>query len=207
MWTGTEMIIWGGTEVGAGKFNSGSRYDPATDTWHTTSGVSAPPPRKQHSAVWTGTEMIVWGGCGPGSEHACETNTGGRYNPVSDIWATTTTAGAPAARIDHTAVWTGTKMIVWGGCRFVNDACSATALGNGGGRYDPAANSWQATSTADAPEARQDHTAVWSGNEMIVWGGAGAAVYGNGARYDPAANTWTPTAVTSLTPRYDHSAV
>ena len=89
-------------------------------------------------------------------------------------------------------------MVVWGGCRFVNDACSATALGNGGGRYDPAANSWQATSTTGAPEARRDHTAVWSGNEMIVWGGAGAAVYGNGARYDPAANTWTPTAAASL---------
>jgi N-acetylneuraminic acid mutarotase len=207
VWTGAEMIVWGGTEVGASKFNSGSRYDPATDTWHTTSGVSAPPPRKQHSAVWTGTEMIVWGGCGPGSEHACETNTGGRYNPISDTWTATTTAGAPAARIDQTAVWTGTRMIVWGGCRFVNDACSPSALGNGGGRYDPAANSWQATSTTGAPEARQDHTAVWSGNEMIVWGGGGAAVYGNGARYDPAANTWTPTAVTSLTPRYGHSAV
>ena len=42
VWTGTEMIIWGGTEVGASKFNSGSRYNPATDTWRTTSGVQAP---------------------------------------------------------------------------------------------------------------------------------------------------------------------
>src|SRR5206468_5781011 len=81
VWTGAEMIIWGGTEVGASKFNSGSRYDPATDTWRTTSGVQAPDVRKQHSAVWTGTEMIVWGGCGPLDEHNCQIATDGRYNP------------------------------------------------------------------------------------------------------------------------------
>jgi N-acetylneuraminic acid mutarotase len=208
VWTGAEMIIWGGTEAGGSKFNSGSRYDPATDTWHSTSGVNAPAPRKQHSAVWTGTEMIVWGGCGLGDEHNCQINTGGRYNPVTDTWATTTTIGAPAARINSTAVWTGTDMIVWGGCSFSNDVCTPTALGNGGGRYDPVANSWQPTSTTGAPEARQDHTAVWSGSEMIVWGGIGATVYANGARYDPVANTWTPTAaVPSTLARYNHTAV
>jgi N-acetylneuraminic acid mutarotase len=208
VWTGAEMIIWGGTEVGGSKFNSGSRYDPATDTWHTTSGVNAPDPRKQHTAVWTGTEMIVWGGCGPLPEHQCEINTGGRYDPATDTWGATTIVGAPAARINHTAVWSGTEMIVWGGCRFVNDACTPTALGNSGGRYDPAADSWQPTSTTGAPEARQDHTAVWSGTEMIVWGGAGATVYANGARYNPVANTWTPTAaVPANLARYDHTAV
>jgi hypothetical protein len=61
VWTGSEMIVWGGTDDGNGKFNSGSRYDPATDSWRPTAGVGAPEVRKQHSAVWTGTEMIVWG--------------------------------------------------------------------------------------------------------------------------------------------------
>ena len=208
VWTGAEMIIWGGTEVGSSKFNSGSRYDPATDTWRTTSGVNAPPPRKQHTAVWTGAEMIVWGGCGIGDEHSCQINTGGRYDPVTDTWQSTATAGAPTARINHTAVWTGSVMVIWGGCRFSNDVCSASVLGNGGGRYDPASNSWQPTTTAGAPQARQDHTAVWSGTEMIVWGGAGTTVYANGSRYDPVADAWTPTAaVPPLLARYDHTAV
>ena len=208
VWTGAEMIIWGGTEVGASKFNSGSRYDPATDTWRTTSGVNAPWPRKQHTAVWTGTEMIVWGGCGLGDEHDCQINSGGRYNPSTDTWASTSLAGAAAARLYHTAVWTGSVMIVWGGCRFVNDACSSTSLGNSGGRYNPASDTWQPTSNAGAPEARTGHTAVWSGTEMIVWGGGGAAVYANGARYDPVANTWTPTAaLSSSLARYSHTAV
>ena len=43
-------------------------------------------------------------------------NTGGRYNPSTDTWtATSTGANVPAAREVHTAVWTGTEMIVWGG--------------------------------------------------------------------------------------------
>ena len=42
-------------------------------------------------------------------------NTGGRYNPSTDSWTATSTTGAPAARTYHTAVWTGSEMIVWGG--------------------------------------------------------------------------------------------
>ena len=55
-------------------------------------------------------------------------------------------------------------MIVWGG--YASDA-----TGNTGGRYNPSTDSWTATSTANAPDARLYHTAVWTGSEMIVWGG------------------------------------
>jgi hypothetical protein len=36
-------------------------------------------------------------------------------NCVDDSWTATTTTNAPGARSSHTAVWTGTEMIVWGG--------------------------------------------------------------------------------------------
>jgi len=69
----------------------------------------------------------------------------------------------PGARSNHTAVWTGTEMIVWGG--------SSRYQLNTGGRYDPITNRWRETSTgAFVPSVRQDHTAVWTGTEMIVWG-------------------------------------
>ena len=55
--------------------------------------------------------MIVWGGYGNGSS----LNDGGRYNPAANSWTAVTTNGAPAARAMHTAVWTGSEMIVWGG--------------------------------------------------------------------------------------------
>ena len=109
VWTGTEMIVWGGINS-PDVLNTGGRYNPSTDTWTATSTTNAPDARAEHTAVWTGSEMIVWGGiCCGGSD----LNTGGRYNPATDSWTATSTANAPDGRLMHTAVWTGTEMIVW----------------------------------------------------------------------------------------------
>jgi hypothetical protein len=54
---------------------------------------------------------------------------------------------------------------------------------NTGGVYDPGADTWAATSTANAPAAREMHTAVWTGSEMIVWGGLGVAALNTGGVY------------------------
>src|SRR5205807_2527405 len=86
--------------------------------------------------------MIVWGGWA-----FAFYNTGGKYNPVTDSWTATSTTNAPDARSGHTAIWTGSNMIVWG----VGDGSVAL---NTGARYDPGTNSWTATSTADSPVAR-----------------------------------------------------
>jgi N-acetylneuraminic acid mutarotase len=68
--------------------------------------------------------MIVWGGSGSGGF----LNDGGRYNPAGNSWTAMSTTGAPAARALHTAVWTGTVMIVWGGAgsSYLNDTWSYT---------------------------------------------------------------------------------
>ena len=85
--------------------------------------------------------MIVWGGDGP-----IYFNTGGRYNPNTDSWTATSTINAPEAPALHTAVWTGSEMIVWGG--FYGDNGSYL---NTGGRYNPTTDSWTATSTTNVP--------------------------------------------------------
>src|SRR4030095_8781659 len=95
--------------------------------------------------------------------------------------------GPPAeTRRSHTAVWTGSRMIVWGG------VVSNTAQ-NTGGVYDPGMDIWMSTSvTGLVPTARADHTAVWTGTRMIVWGGSGSGVTQNtGGVYDPGSNAWT----------------
>src|SRR6266478_9968470 len=113
VWTGSEMIVWGG--LGSSDWNTGGKYDAATNSWMATSTTNAPSGRFEHTAVWTGTEMIVWGG-----DSCCTNyfNTGGRYNPSTDSWMATSTTSAPVGRELHTAVWTGNEMIIWGGERF-----------------------------------------------------------------------------------------
>ncbi len=134
VWTGTEMIVWGGWNGPATYFNTGGRYNPTTDSWTATSTTNAPTARQSHKAVWTGTGgvMIVWGGT---PDDVTTLNTGGRYNPTTDTWSATSTTNAPTARYLHTAVWTGSQMIVWGGSSSESDI--ATSSLNTGGRYTP----------------------------------------------------------------------
>jgi N-acetylneuraminic acid mutarotase len=119
-----------------------------------------------------------------------------------DYWIATATTGAPSARRLHTAVWTGSKMIVWGGQ-------DNSGVLNDGGQYDPVANTWTLTTTTGAPSGRYLHTAVWTGSKMVVWGGqGGSGVLNDGGQYDPGANTWTLTTTTGApSGRYLHTAV
>ncbi len=201
VWTGSEMIVWGGNDENSHPLNTGGRYNPGLDTWTTTSMTNVPVSRIGHTAVWTGSEMIVWGGTDFISQ---EFNTGGRYNPNTDSWTATSITDAPDARGSHAAVWTGSEMIIWGG---------AGQLGvlNTGGRYNPEANSWTATSTMNAPEGRAALTGVWTGDEMIVWGGSAdppSPLLNSGGRYNPNTDTWmATTTVNAPSRRYGHTAV
>ena len=208
VWTGTEMIVWGGYfyDVAPHWSNTGARYNPSTDSWTATNLINAPDARAAHTAVWTSTEMIVWGGAYRDFSGLHFANTGGRYNPGTDTWTNTSTTNTPDARAGHTAVWTSTEMIVWGGS-YLDD--SGYHYFNTGGRYNPATDSWTPTSTTNAPGARVDHTAVWTGSEMTNWGGYdGSFVSKTGGRYNPSTDTWTATSITTAPdPRRGHTAV
>ena len=202
VWTGSEMIIWGG-EANNSLLNTGGRYDPATDTWTFTNSSGAPTARTDHTAVWTGTEMVVWGGR---DESFSAVNTGGKYNPGMNSWTATSITNAPTARDRHTAVWSGNEMIIWGGF----DDFNFVDL-NTGGKYNPSTNTWTATSTTNVPEARESHTAVWTGSEMIVWGGfdkSNFVDFNTGGRYNPNTNSWTATSTNNVPDaRENHTAV
>jgi hypothetical protein len=168
VWTGEVMIVWGGRvpDYPLPSSNAGGRYDPVTDWWLPNSPLNDPPERYDHTAVWTGDEMLVWGG--RRSPYDDVLGTGVRYDPRTDRWTDISVDDAPSAREFHTAVWTGSEMLVWGG----SDRYWGT-ISNTGGRYDPATDTWEASSLLDAPEARDHHTAVWADPVMIVWGGLG----------------------------------
>ncbi len=187
VWTGSKMVVWGGQGAASTRFNTGGVYDPAANVWTATSTTGAPTARNDHTAVWTGSKMIVWGGFSGDA-------TGGIYEPSTDTWAATSTVGAPSRRFLHTAVWTGSEMIVWGG----EEIATAEAT-NTGAIYDPAANTWRATSTVGVPSARSGHAAVWTGSKMVVWGGGGGSgSTDTGGIYDPATDTWAPTSTVGV---------
>src|SRR5437762_4713915 len=113
---------------------------------------------------------------------------------TDDTWTATSTTSAPAGRYLHTAVWTGTEMIVWGGV-------NGSSVLNTGGRYNPGTDSWTATSTTSAPAARDFHTAVWTGSVMIVRGGVKASRgMHTGGRYNPGTASRTATCLPDALP-------
>lgn len=207
VWTGSEVLVWGGAGY-AGKrvhLGDGAAYDPATDAWRPLSDVGAPCARIPGHAVWTGTHMFVWGGNG-GQGSDTVLGDGALYDPATDTWTPVATQGAPAARAYHAAAWTGTHVLVWGGRTSLQhyDATDSGAL------YDPATDTWRHTSTIAAPCRRENYTATWTGTHLVVWGGQddqGTAL-GSGASYDPAADVWTPCSpLGAPSARMCHSAV
>ncbi|MGZ4363012.1 MAG: hypothetical protein ACXVFF_12150 [Gaiellaceae bacterium] len=92
-----------------------------------------------------------------------------------------------AGRIGAGVVWTGKKMIVWGGYARSENAGQAAD----GAAYDPATRTWR--TIAPSPAGVQGDGGagvVWTGDAMVVWassspdGPVGAAVY------NPRTNTW-----------------
>jgi hypothetical protein len=110
VWTGTEMIVWGGIGQNGLPFD-GARYNPAANTWADLPwSTGAPTGRQLHTATWTGSDMIIWGGYNGSSAGPL---TDARYNPSADKWTALGNSAIP--RYGHTAVWTGNEVIFWGG--------------------------------------------------------------------------------------------
>ncbi|MGH8937042.1 MAG: hypothetical protein ACRDXD_12420 [Acidimicrobiia bacterium] len=178
VWTGEELIIWGGCPE-----PEGAAYDPVTDDWR---GLSRSPfnGRLNPFAFWSGREMVVWGGfgdptgitgCGDGGSYLFD---GAAYDPAAETWREL--AGPPVQ--GKGAVWTGEEMFVWGFC---GEAVAAS--------YDPDADAWRVL-TADPVLGNTFHETVWTGGEALVWGGTIFEGCGNespvageaeGARYTP----------------------
>jgi len=128
---------------------------------------------------------------------------GGRFNKATGTWTPIAATGSPSPRGMHSAVWTGTEMVVWGGFDE-----NLAALGSGS-RYNPTTGIWTALPTASAPVARAGHSAVWTGTDMIICGGFDNDFtnLGDGARWNQATNTWSPLVVTGApSPRAAHTS-
>lgn len=200
VWTGKEMIVWGGWRTGRSMYTrllyDGAAYDPKRDRWRKLAptrflsacvpawkpepcGSSPPiarllldPTERYLQAAWTGRAMVVWSS----SPYVAA---GALYEPDRDRWER-------IARPPHeiliapaygSAVWSGEELIVWGGARRSPESYSSVAEG---AAYDPEAKRWAALPEAPI-SGRSGHNAIWTGEGMLIWGGGAE----NGAIYVP----------------------
>src|SRR2546430_5153787 len=102
--------------------------------------------------------MPVWGGRDHDGGYL---NTGGRYNPSTDSWRSTSPTNAPSARFGHTAVWTDSEMIVWGGATITG----GFHISNTGGRYCAQAGAPPPTLTNTSTRLK-----VLTGDNVLIGG-------------------------------------
>jgi hypothetical protein len=116
VWTGREVVFWGGTAGHDAFFADGAAYDPATRKWR----VLPPAPieaRSDHQAVWTGREMVVWGGI----EQCCPVDSeihdpaAAAYDPATNQWRRLPDVPGPWSGDDGTAVTLvhGERALLW----------------------------------------------------------------------------------------------
>jgi hypothetical protein len=216
VWTGEEMIVWGGHCLDTCYRNDGAAFNPLTKQWRPIKTPSFLAARGFHNAFWTGTAMLVWGGRKGGRPF----NDGGLYDPKSDEWKPVTMQDVPSLRVNYDAVWTGREMIVWGGQETLvmpdGKLSGGLRFRPDGKIYDPVLDRWRPMSTKGLdtnarkqPAGQESHTTVWTGEEMITWGGArGAGATHLGYRYNLEADMWLPVTNTgSPTHRTEHTAV
>jgi Kelch motif len=113
VWTGKEMIDWGGGCC-SDAFSTGWAFDPVTNRWRKL--PSSPlAPSQSPTGVWTGHELIVLiSGLDPdGKPYPRSLARIAAYNPVTNAWRRL--APLPALRFNADAVWDGHDMLLIGG--------------------------------------------------------------------------------------------
>lgn len=195
-WTGSELFVWGGLareDSGANTLSNevrgGALYNPTTNSWRTVAALGAPMGAYNGTATTTPSGIVIFGGQPRQSMSSGQVSAnysfGGIYDITQELWLRTGVNWEPQARSFHSAVWTGSKMIVWGGLN------ASTKLGTGG-VYDQTADGWTPVAVNGAPSPRYQHAAVWTGTHMLIWGGDDGSATNTGAAYNPTTDTWSP---------------
>jgi hypothetical protein len=183
--------------AGGGIDEAGGAFLPPDKPWQATTLDAAPSPREHHTAVWTGSRMLVWGGNVMGKPAV--TDTGAAYDPTTRTWTPISLTGAPSPRHSHTAVWTGSRMLVWGGF-------GASSFETTGGSYDPVSDTWTPIASMGAPVGRIGNGAAWVSGSLLVWGGFADAPIATGGRYDATKDAWSAIDASQAPPkRFGHT--
>ncbi len=138
VWTGKEVVVWGGSTLVHGKrfdteisLRDGYAYRPDRDRWRLL--PAAPIGAWGSVGVWDGQEVLVWGG-GATRNQGAERFTqdqGAAYDPATNTWRQL--PQAPVAKYQSyvlTGAWTGRELVVFTGR-------------GGGAAFTPKTDTWR----------------------------------------------------------------
>ena len=177
VWTGTELVVWGGDPDG----DTGAAFDPKADRWRAIAPAPIPA-RCQGASTWTGREVLVWG-------RAChltpgQSTAGAAYDPAADRWRELP-AGPVEAGPVTTSVWTGSELVLFN-------------TGSPTGVFHPGDGHWRIL--PPVPRPFRSLTASWTGREVLV---LGTEILEKASRHwtaalDPTTGRWRPLPEPSL---------
>lgn len=180
VWTGRELLVWGGEDARRRAHADGAAYNPVTRRWRTL----APSPlaaRSSTAAVWTGRELLLWGGAvARGLEGGQIFGDGAAYEPATNRWRS---LPEHEPRDGAAAVWTGSRMLVFGGM--------AEGWHTDLAEFDPA--TWRWRTLRPAPRGAGGYQVVWTGDELLAWRTTPAATEEDrplALAYRPATDAW-----------------
>jgi hypothetical protein len=198
VWTGTQLLVWGGQGRNGHDYATGASWTPATHTWSKlpTSPLS---PRYAPASVWTGSSWFLWGGWAGmyGDRRPAD---GALYDPATRTW--TSLPAAPVTRYrDAQAYLVGSKVVL------VTTTERAAARRLRADVYNPATNAWTALPSLRLSKrhANAQLTGVAAGPDIYLQSAwsydiehahSGEIHSGvDGYTLDPSAGTWTPNTI------------
>ncbi|MFP5308067.1 MAG: hypothetical protein ACLGIR_00635 [Actinomycetes bacterium] len=206
VWTGAEVVVWGGLEppttdaAGTSRqpgLADGAALDPTTGTWRPIADAPIAG-RGEHGAVWNGHRMVVFAGGSAAAGYESEgflTETfddAAVYDPTTDAWATIASPGLRGPVV--AAVWTGSEVVTWTN-RIGADAGMSAGLP--GIVWDPTTGERRELQEPPFGQHRDTVEAVWAPElgDVVVFGGSCGEgcnrAYDDGARVDVATGSWS----------------
>ncbi len=168
VWTGTELIEWGGGRPGDPQNTHGAAYDPRSNTWRPI--AEAPVGLNLASGVWTGHEMIVFGSL-LNDRNIADTDhaVGAAYDPADDTWRTI--AASDLSPQASAAVWIGDRLIAY-------DYALRTE------EYLPGSDAWRDLHDLPLEAGECYPDAIATGGRVFAW------YCGQAALFDPVSDMW-----------------
>jgi hypothetical protein len=163
VWTGTEVLVWGGNR-GILFLQDGAAYNPSTQSWRSIASNQWAFPST--ISVWAGDRFVVLAKDG-----------GATYAPSTNTWQ-----DLPFLRDSVNGSFLG---VVWSGHDILALAQHRGSISVA--RYDSSTDSWvlgkaqQATIPPDSAQA----SVAWTGTELVYWNGTN-----QGWAYTPTEQTW-----------------